>query len=128
MALWVNWRYTKHIGTNDLGHGDSAEIIFYNLQELSKFALGDNSPVNGLLNVGIPDSAFLSRDCDARSKRDQVNDMLAGRNHVKLHYIHCPLKYSRGSKHYETDGLHFSEAGYNEFANGIYDSVKRLLD
>ena len=86
-----------------------------------------NTPVNGLLNVGIPDSAYLTRDSGARSKRDKVNDMLAARNHVKLHYFPCPLTYSRGSKNYETDGLHFSECGYNEFANGIYDTVERIL-
>ena len=54
--------------------------------------------------------------------------MLAARNHAKLHYIPCPLIYSKGSKNYEMDGLHFSETGYSEFANGIYGSVKRLLN
>ena len=110
-----------------MGHGESAETIFSNLQQLSNLAVDKSTIEHGLLNIGIPDSAYLNRDSDARSRRDQINGMLKKRNKAKLHYIPCPFKYSRTSKNYETDGLHFSEIGYSNFADGILNLVYDLL-
>ena len=114
-------------GTNDLGKSESAETIYSNLQKISDFALDDDALVDAMLNIGIPDSAFLLRDSRARSKRDQINEMLAARKHDKLHYISCPIRYEIGSENYETDGLHFSERGYAEFAKGLSLCVNSLL-
>ena len=111
-----------------MGHGESANTIFSNLQMLSQFAFDNDTPVKYLLNIGIPDSAYLSRDSGARARRDQVNEMLANRTEVGLHYIPCPLKYCTSSRNYETDGLHFSESGYKEFAIGILNPVYSLLN
>ena len=114
-------------GTNDLGHGESAETIFSNLQNLSKFAFECDTPAKCLLNIGIPDSAFINRDKSARARRDHVNQMLADRANSRLYYIPSPLKYTPTTRHYESDGLHFSEFGYQELANGISDTVHNLL-
>ena len=83
--------------------------------------------VDAVLNIGIPDSAFLQRESRVRQKRDQINDMLAARTNNQLHYISCPIKYNHKSKNYETDGLHFSELGYAELASQILAPVNSLL-
>ena len=114
-------------GTNDLGHGESAETIFSNLQNLSKFAFECDTPAKCLLNIGIPDSAFINRDKSARARRDHVNQMLADRANSRLYYIPSPLTYTPTTRYYESDGLHFSEFGYQELANGISDTVHNLL-
>ena len=90
-------------------------------------AIENNTSVNGVLNIGIPDSAFLEHNSAARSKRDQVNKLLKATNLSRMHYHACPLTYSRGNKNYEPDGLHFSEQGYKGFANGISQLVYSLL-
>ena len=112
-----------------MGRGESVETIYSNLQQLSNFALGNHQDlfVDAVLNIGIPDSAFLQRESRVRQKRDQINDMLAARTNNQLHYISCPIKYSHKSKNYETDGLHFSELGYAELASQILAPVNSLL-
>ena len=83
-----------------MGQGESVKTIYSNLQQLSNFALGNDVFVDAVLNIGIPDSAFLLRDSRAKRKRDQINEMLAARKHDKLHYISCPIRYEIGSKNF----------------------------
>ena len=110
-----------------MGKGESVETIYSNLQQITSFALNDDTLADAVLNIGIPDSAFLNRESRVKLKRDQINDMLSARMNNKLHYISCPIKYERGSKNFESDGLHFSERGYAEFAKSISVVVNSLL-
>ena len=114
-------------GTNDLGKGQSVETIYSNLQQITNIALNDDTLADVELNIGIPDSAFLNRENSVKLKRDQINDMLSTRMNNKLHYIPCPIKYERGSKNFESDGLHFSERGYAELAKSLSITVNSLL-
>ena len=109
-----------------MGKGESVEAIYNNLQQITNFVL-DDSAADCVLNIGIPDSAFLMRESYVRCKRDRINDMLEARTSNKLHYIPCPIQYAIGSKNYESDGLHFSERGYFEFGKSLAITVDALL-
>ena len=110
-----------------MGHGESINTIFSNLEQLSNLVVDQPNLKTCSLNIGIPDSAYLNRDSGARKRRDKINEMLKRRNEAKVHYIPCPFNYNRTSKNYERDGLHFSEIGYSNFAGGIWESVYTLL-
>ena len=125
MFYWLLLIFYK--GTNDLGKGESVETIYSNLQQITNIALNDDTLADAVLNIGIPDSAFLKRESRVKLKRDQINDMLSARMNNKLHYISCPIKYEIGSKNFESDGLHFSERGYAELAKSLSITVNSLL-
>lgn len=115
-------------GTNDLGHGKTAEDIFKNIETLAEFSLAANVSV---LHVGIPDSAFLYRSSEARVKRDDVNKQM--KNFAKsskeqmITYTPCPFDFSPNSPNFDTDGLHFSEIGYQALGEGLSGVVSNLL-
>ena len=110
-----------------MGKGESVETIYSNLQQITNIALNDDTLADAVLNIGIPDSAFLNRESRVKLKRDQINDMLSTRMNNKLHYMPCPIKYEIGSKNFESDGLHFSEHGYAELAKSLSITVNSLL-
>ena len=114
-------------GTNDLGHGKTAEEIFKNIKMLAEFSLEANVSV---LHVGIPDSAFLFRSSEARVKRDNVNKLVenfAKSKEQLVIYTPCPFNFSPNSRNFDTDGLHFSEIGYQAFGEGLSGVVSNFL-
>ena len=81
------------------------------------------------MNIGIPDSAYNCHNTNAKTKQDNINKMLveyAGKKDL-VNYSASPIKYSPKSQHYDTDGLHFSEAGYKAFGEGLGDIVHSIL-
>jgi len=113
-------------GTNDLGHGKTAEDIFKNIKTLAEFSLEANVSV---LHVGIPDSAFLFHSSEARVKRDNINKLMENYATSKelVIYTPCPFKFSPNSRNFDTDGLHFSEIGYQVFGEGLSGVVSNFF-
>ena len=93
--------------------------------------VGKDHGVKRILNVGIPESAFLARVNTVRTNRDAINKDLQGHAHKSQGYVtyqDAGLKYDATSGLFEPDGLHFSPNGYRKFAEGIHDNVRMILD
>ena len=87
--------------------------------------------VSNVIAIGIPDSAFQSHSPDAKRRRDLVNQRLedyASDSNGFVRYFPCPVVYSRDSRNFEPDGLHFSEEGYKFLASQLLKIVKPIFD
>ena len=81
-----------------------------------------------MLNIGIPDTKQKSPDW-LTTRRQTVNTMLARHADMDnkwLTFLPCPVT-SSNPEYFDTDGLHFSEIGYQALGEGLSGVVSNLL-
>lgn len=116
-------------GTNDLGCYADADSLTESLVSLHTAAheLGVRT-----LAVGIPPSAFLSRDATAARIAADVNDRLrewsARQPNALAGFVPHPVgMYEPNGALWSRDGLHLSPEGYRATGEGLADAVRHRL-
>ena len=112
-------------GTNDIGTGRKAEVVFTDLKNLMMFAQASHTRV---LNIGIPDTKQKGPDW-LNTRRQTVNTLLARHADMDnkwLTFLPCPVT-SSNPEYFDTDGLHFSPEGYAALGVSLTEGVCKIL-
>ena len=114
-------------GTNDLWNS-SVKDIFQRLIQLHQVCF--NNHVSHTIAIGIPPSHYQANDAVAAQKAHTINQQLQA--HCEEHadqttYVEFPFDFRRDGKHWDPDGLHFSQRGYQEFGDAFSTIVQQIL-
>ena len=115
-------------GTNDLGFGFDAEEISDNLYKMHETCY--ESDVPHTIAVAIPPSAYQIMDESAAQLVKAVNENLrayCAKHPDRTTFVDFPFGYERGGANWYSDGLHFSERGYQVLGEYLAPTVSHLL-
>ena len=116
-------------GTNDIGWGKPADVIYDALVRVSDIPLSKGAKV---LLFTVPETAYRSPGFDAR--RDEVNRLIKAdaRDGVFVFDLHKKIPYhsidEKERKEIWDDGLHFTSKGYERMGELVAERLFELLD
>lgn len=115
-------------GTNDVGYMKSKDEVTNSLLQLHQIALENHVPAT--LAVGIPPSGYTSRDRRARLVVEEVNQALLdfSEKETRMKFAPFPFQFEQGGENWSSDGLHFSQKGYQLLGEQLVTEVMDILD
>lgn len=117
-------------GTNDLGHGYTAQEITDNLIALHNVCMENGVPRT--IAIGIPPSGYQSRNAAAAALAATVNGNLqtfaaqTKPSHT-VTYMPFPFDFEQNGENWFSDTLHFSKRGYQVLGESLAPVVEQIL-
>jgi lysophospholipase L1-like esterase len=114
-------------GTNDLGHRRKPAEIATDILDMHRLCHYEGVPHT--IAIGVPSSAFQSRYLEAKENADQVNEALEQfcDSEPKATFLPFPFGFAQGDEKWASDGLHFSQIGYQVLAESMAPIVEKIL-
>jgi lysophospholipase L1-like esterase len=114
-------------GTNDLGHRREPAEIAQDILDMHKLCHDEGVPHT--IAIGVPSSAYQSHYPEAKEKANQVNQAVEQfcDSEPKATYVPFPFDFKQGDEKWASDGLHFSQIGYQVLAENLAPIVEKIL-
>lgn len=114
-------------GTNDLGRQREPAEIAQDIIAMHKMCHDEGVPHT--IAIGVPSSAYQSHYPEAKEKANQVNQALEQfcDSEPKAMYMPFPFDFVQRGDKWASDGLHFSQIGYQVLAESLAPIVEKIL-
>lgn len=118
-------------GTNDLGRSQSLNATAIANTIIRLHTLCYKQGVPHTIMVGIPGSAYQTRNTMAASTAAAINNQLqlfASNHGPTTTYVDFPFPFERSSDLWHADGLHLSRLGYETLGKRLAPVVQQIVE
>jgi len=114
-------------GSNDMGYGYSEQEITENILKLHQISYENGVPRS--IAIGIPSSGYQSVNAKAAALAVAVNKNLQNfcAKEDRATFMPFPFPFEQGGQNWYTDGLHFSQQGYQTLGESLAPVVENVL-
>ncbi|KAJ5157647.1 uncharacterized protein N7482_008747 [Penicillium canariense] len=116
-------------GTNDLGDGNRADMIYFALEDCWRVALTSGAKV---LAMTVPDCAAKLESLETRRSTLNSNIMERESENFRVVDLHSKIPYHSATENFQDeifdDGLHFTAKGYELMGSVVGERLVALIE